>query len=675
MIRNCPLAIAVSATFATHTAFGADSPHGGELSEIVVTAAPLGEGRLSITQPASVIAGDDLVLALAPTIGETVAGEPGISSTFFGPAASRPVIRGLGGDRVRVLTDGLATLDVSGVSEDHAVAIDPALADQVEILRGPATLLHGSGAAGGVVNIVTNRLHQALPDGASGLLEVRGDSALDERAIAGRFDTALGRVALHLDGVWRETDDYSIPGLAQSQALREMLIAAGEEPADDRGTVANSWSETRSGGVGATYVDDSWSLGLAWSRHDSEYGIPGGHGHEPGEHESEEDGLYIDLVQDRLDLAGSLELGGGSVLRMSAAANNYEHAEVEPEGGIGTLYEVDGRELRVALDHALPAGFTGTIGVQWQEVDLGASGEEAFVPDTRTRTLGAFLFEQRDLGPWSFEFGARIDHQEVAAPDVPGYDGTAVNLSAGLIRRVRDGLQFVGQLARTERHPSATELYADGPHAATGQYEIGQADFRIERGLQADLGLRGAAGVVTGEVRAFFSRYDGYLYLAPTGAEVDGLPVYEYRQQDARFHGFEALASVPLGAGGLALTLSVDAVRGGLADGGNLPRIPPLRVGAELSWQRGRLRTALSARHAFEQDRLAPGELPTDGYTLLDAELAWRPAWPDAAGTLLFLRASNLLDDEARVHASPLKDEVPLPGRSLSAGVRISFGR
>lgn len=647
-------------------AWSAD-PH-TELQEILVTSTPLTEALTSTAQSISVIAGTELALRLAPTLGETVAGEAGVHSTFFGPGASRPVIRGLGGDRVQILTDGLATLDASGLSEDHAVAIDPALADQVEIVRGPATLLYGTGAAGGIVNVVTNRMHDSLPGQPQGLIELRGDTAYRERALAGRMDAALGRVALHLDAAARETDDYDIPGYSQSRALREQIIAAGGQPDDVRGTVENSWTETLSGGLGATWIGDAWRLGAAYSRHEAEYGIPGGHGHEEGE-----GGPSIDLEQDRLDLDFERSLGGAARLRISAAANAYQHAELEPTGEVGTLFEVDGREVRLAFDHDAPWNFTGTAGIQWQQVELAATGEEAFVPDSRTRSLGAFLFEQREFDAWSLELGGRIDRQEVSGAGLDGYAATAVNLSAGIILPIADKLQLVGQLARIERHPSSTELFANGPHAATGQFEIGNPDFDTERGLQAEAGLRLADGPRSADLRAFIVDYDGYLFLAPTGGEVDGLPVFEYRQQGARFHGLEATVTLPLGRDGWSLGLLADAVRGELDGGGHLPRIPPLRIGAELSYARGEFGAALSARHSFEQDRVAAGELPTDGYTLLDAEFSWQAPW--GQGTMLaFVRASNLLDEDARVHSSPLKDEVPLAGRSLAAGLRVGFG-
>jgi len=675
MKRNRLLAGAVAASLAV-PAIAADQH--AELSEVVVTSTPVSLELSGTAQSATVLAGDDLALKLASTIGETVAAEPGVHSTYFGPGASRPVIRGLGGDRVLVLTDGLPTLDASGLSEDHAVAIDPALADQVEVVRGPASLLYGTGASGGIVNVVTNRIHDSLPDAPGGLVELRGDTAHDERAIAGRLDAGLGRLAFHVDAVWRETDDYDIPGYAQSKALREELEADGEEVDDTRGTVPNSWTDTRSGGAGVTYVAEDWLLGVAFSRHDTRYGIPGGHGHEHEEEgeghdeEMEEGGPTIDLVQDRLDLAFRRDFDNGRALRLDAAANAYEHAELEPSGEVGTLYEVDGRELRLAYDHRLPWDFAGTVGVQWQQVELAATGEEAFIPDSRTRTLGGFVFEQREFAAWSLELGARIDRQEVDGAGLPGYDELAFNASAGAIVPLDEAWSLVGQLARIERHPSSTELYADGPHAATGQYEIGDPGFGTERGVQAEAGLRYAADDRSAELRFFLADYDGYLFLSPTGEVADDLPVFQYLQQDARFYGVEAFASLPL-TDEWTLGLFADAVRGELDSGGDLPRMPPLRIGAELAYERAAWRAAVSARHSFEQDRIADYELPTDSYTMLDVELSWRPGGR-AEGTLLFLRATNLLDEDARVHSSPLKDEVPLPGRSLSAGLRYSFG-
>ena len=656
----------------------AEDPHPRELEEVIVTAAPLATDSRSMAQPASILTGDALTLALAPTIGETLSGKAGVQSTFFGPAASRPVIRGLGGDRVRVLTDGLATLDASGLSEDHAVAIDPALADQIEVVRGPATLLHGSGAAGGLVNVVTNRLHRHAHESPSGLLEVRGDSALGEKAIAGRVDTGVGALALHVDGTWRETDDYEIPGFAESRRLRalEEEEEEGEAHEEMHGTVRNSWSRTKSGGAGASYIGERWQFGLAASVHDTQYGVPVAHHHEDaGEEVEEEGGVSIDLEQKRLDFRARAPLtaGAGPVLELRGAVTDYEHAEVESTGEIGTLFEVDGEELRASVDFGKDASRQSTLGLQWQQAELEATGEEAFIPGTRTRTQGLFVFQRHRFDSSSLEYGARFDQQRITGAAAGTYDRSAVNVSVGGVRPIGESLSLVGQLSRSERHPSATELYANGPHVATQQFEIGDPDLDTERGITAEAGLRFDGDNVAGELRVFASRYDDYIFLSPTGAEADGLPVFAYRQQDSRFEGLEVEFEFPLGDGPLSLALTGEYVRGRLDEDGDLPRMPPLGLGARLAYDDGRWSAGLVVNHHFKQDKLAELELPTDAYTMLDADLLFRPDWM-GNGMMLFLRARNLLDEDARMHTSPLKDQLPLPGRSIGAGIRISFG-
>jgi iron complex outermembrane receptor protein len=622
----------------------AADPHPRDLEEVVVTAAPIAIGAQSMAQPASGLAGDALARARAPTIGDTVAHEPGVTATFFGPAASRPVIRGLGGDRVQVLTDGLATLDASGVSDDHAVAIDPALADQIEVLRGPATLLYGSGAAGGLVNIVTNRLHEHGAHGLRGLAELRGDTALGERAIAARVDGGGERYVLHADGVARDTDDFDVPD-------------------DAGGKVPNSWSETRSLGTGASWIGEAAAAGAAYSHYDTQYGVPN-------------EDVRIDLQQDRVDFASRIDLPGegAPTLRLRGAANDYGHSEIEPGGEVGTRFDIDGRELRLTLDDELPGGFTATAGLQWQQVELRATGEEAFVPDSKTDGYGLFGFARRAAGAGTLELGLRADHQRIEVDALPDYTGTALNASAGFTLPAGDALELLGQVVRSERHPGATELYADGPHAATQQFEVGDASLDIEGGWTVDFGLRRQGGRAQAELRTFASRYDGYIYLAPTGEVEDGLPVYQYRQRDAEFYGFEGSLAFALGAGeATTLTLRSDYVRGRLVSGGDLPRIPPWRAGVELAWQGAATSVSLDVLHAFDQDDVAELETTTGGYTLVTAELGWRPAW-GGIDALVFLKASNLLDEVARLHTSPLKDDVPLPGRSIAGGIRIAFG-
>ncbi|HEU5468163.1 MAG TPA: TonB-dependent receptor, partial [Steroidobacteraceae bacterium] len=355
------------------------------------------------------------------------------------------------------------------------------------------------------------------------------------------------------------------------------------------------------------------------------------------------------------------------------AVSGYRHAEIEPTGEIGTLFDVDGRELRASTDVGRSDARRGTVGLQWQRVELEATGEEAFIPGTTTRTEGLFGFQRHAFATGSIEYGLRIDRQRIDGAPAGRYDGRAVNASLGGVRELGERLALVAQLTRSERHPSATELYADGPHVATRQFEVGDPNLDTERGVTAELGLRFGGGRLAGELRAFASRYHDFIYLARTGAEADGMPVYAYRQEDSRFEGLEGELEFPLGAGSFTLALTGEFLRGRLQDGGDLPRMPPFGIGARLGYDEAAWSASLALSHHFEQDHVAALELPTDAYTMLDADLVFRPAWLQGR-LLLFLRGRNLLDDTARMHTSPLKDELPLPGRSIGAGLRVAFG-
>jgi iron complex outermembrane receptor protein len=315
-----------------------------------------------------------------------------------------------------------------------------------------------------------------------------------------------------------------------------------------------------------------------------------------------------------------------------------------------------------------------TIGLQWQDVKLVATGEEAFIPDTATRTEGAFGFQRHVIDSGSIEYGLRFDRQRIGGAPAGRYDETALNLSFGGVRNLSERLALFAQLTRSERHPSATELFADGPHVATQQFEIGDPDLDTERGITAEIGLRLRCMGLTGELRAFASRYHDYVFLSPTGAEADEMPVFRYLQGDSRFEGMEAELGIPLGTGAFTLSWTGEYLRARLEDGGDLPRMPPLALGTRLSFDQGPWSAGFAASHHFQQDRIANLERPNDAYTLVDADLVFRTTRLGGDATL-FLRGRNLLDEDARLHTSPLKNRLPLPGRSLGLGVRIEFGR
>ena len=654
-----------------------------DLEEIIITASPMRESALDLAQSAIVLAGDDLTRSISTSLGESLAAQLGVTASFFGPRASRPIIRGLSGERVLMLQDGVSALDVSNLSPDHSVAIEDIFADQVEVLKGPTTLLYGSGAVGGVVNVVDGRIPRMTEQGLSGAAEVRTDSATGELTGAGRLDARVGSIGLHAHVYDRSTDDFEVPGYAWSQAARQEAIDEGEEPDLTRGEVRNSDSDTTGGALGASWIGDGVVVGLAWSRLETEYGLPG-----PGEHaehaatdvilaaEEEEAAIRIDQQQDRYDfMAQWTDLGGflDDVL-VRAAYNDYEHAELEGDE-IGTQFDQTGLDARLHLGHREVAGWAGTFGLQYTDHDLEAVGAEAYVPASKTSAMSAFLVERRDIGSLALDLGARIEQQEIdteaAARD---YDDTAFTLAAGLLWPLTDSLKTAVHLTRSERHPQAAELYADGPHLAVQRYEIGDPGLGTETANTIDVSLR-AEGDLHWHVSVFYSSFGDYIYADPTGAEEDGLPVFQYLQADANFYGVEAEVEFPLYATEsreLSARLGGDYVRGELDAGGDLPQMPPLRLIAALEYDAGPLHAAVDLQWFDDQDRVAHDELPTEGGTALGAELSYRWArWEP--GMLMFLRGSNLLDEELRRHVSPLKEYVPLPGRSLLLGVRASF--
>ncbi len=658
--------------------------------EIVVTASPDARSQGDIAQPTSVLAGEELMMQMQPTLGETLSRQPGVTSTFFGPGASRPVIRGLGGDRIRVLEGGLGTGDASTTSPDHAVSVDPLSAERIEVLRGPATLLYGSSAVGGVVNVIDNRVPEALPgERISGTVEVRGGTVADERGGAADLNGSLGRIAWHVDFLKRETDDYEIPGFAESAALRaEEEEEEGEEHEEARDIAGNSATDTEAGTVGFSWIGDDSFLGLAVRRHDTLYGIPGGHEHHeeeppPGEEPEEEEVVRVDLEQQRWDLRGGVTrpfgIFRGANLRFGAT--DYEHRELEG-AEVGTRFLNESWEGRLELLQRRFGALTGSIGFQAQNRDFEAIGEEAFVPPTQTESWAAFTFQELVQGPWRFQLGGRFETQDVTAAGVDPADRSFDGLSgsAGLVWQPTGDDYAIGlSLARSTKLPNAEELFSNGPHIATNAFEIGDPDLEEETSLGLDLTFRKTSGPLTGELNLFLNRFDDYIFESFTDEEEDGLQVFRYLQRDAEFRGAELSGIYELfhtEPHHVDLEFGADVVRAELRRPGDagepLPRIPSMRYRLGLHYQGEKLQGLIEGQRVEEQDRVAAFERPTEGYTLLNASVGYR-FFTTAVVYDLLLRGTNLTDEEARNHVSFLKDLVPLPGRDVSLAVRLTF--
>jgi iron complex outermembrane receptor protein len=660
---------------------------------VVVTARAGARSLNELSQPVSVLAGEDLRVRDQATLGETLAEQPGVSSTGFAPGASRPVIRGLGGDRIRILEDGIGSFDVSDTSPDHAASFDPLSIEQAEVVRGPATLLYGSSAVGGVVNV----LGEAIPTTGGdrlvgGSLDVFGGSVADYWGGRGALKAGKGPFVLHADFLKRKSDDYDIPGFAESEALRaqEEEGEEGEEHEEAFGTLANSAVDSEGASVGASLVGHRGFLGASFTGFDTLFGIPGGghaHGEEEhegeeheGEHEhGEEAAIRSDLRQRRFDVHGELvePFGGFRAAKLRFGVADYEHQELEGEA-VGTLFLNDAWEGRLELVHKPWGKAAGSFGLQILDRELEAIGEEAFIPPTQTNAWALFAYEEIGRGPWKLQLGGRYENQTVDAfgedPLSRSFDGFTA--SAGTTWTGASGWNLGVTLARSEKLPTAAELFSNGPHVATRAFEIGDPDLEKETSWGLDVSFGKRLGHVTGQVNLFANRFDSFIYEEFTGEVEDGLDVIQYTQRDTEFRGVEVQGTVDLvhrGERHLDFEGLLDYVRAELRDTGEpLPRIPPFRWGAGLHYRDMRWTGRVELRGAAAQDRIADNELPTEGYTFLNASLAYRFFLGRTVASLL-LRGSNLTDAEGRNHVSFLKDTVPLSGRDVRLALRVDF--
>lgn len=647
--------------------------------EIVVSAGPESRRESEVYQPVTVIRDDEIAERLQATIGETLNEQPGVSSTYFGPGSSRPIIRGFGSDRIRILSEGLGAADASNLSPDHAVTIDPSTAQQIEVLRGPATLLYGSNAVGGVVNVIDGRIPERVPAAkVTGFANLRAASVADERAATLGLDGGSGSFAWHLDFTKRDADDVAIPGLARH-------LHEGEEREEDErsGILENTSLESQAGTLGLSWIGDRGFFGIAFNGFETNYGVPpGAHGdHEEEPHarafaEEEEERVRIDMEQRRFDVRGELQdLGVLQSVRLRIGRSDYEHVELEGDA-IGTRFTNDGFEGRVEATHAPIGRLLGSFGVQFTDNDFAAIGDEAFVPASRTRSRALFVFEEIPGRQVDFQFGARYEDQDVeTGAALPDRSFRGLSASAGAIWHPVDGFAIAASLARATRLPTSTELYADGPHAATAQFQIGDVDLDEETSRGIDVSFRKTAGRLRGEVNLFHNTFDGFIYDTPTGEEEDGLPVFAYVQRDATFRGIEIDAHTELwhaGEAHLELEAGLDWVRAKIDGGGNLPAIPPLRISTGLRFRSGPLSVMTEIRRYAKQDDVAEYEEATDGYTLVNATIGYRFF---AANTVhdILLRGTNLTDKLARQHTSPLKEFAPLPGRDVTLSWRVVF--
>lgn len=669
-------------------------PSAPTLKEVVVTANPLGSDLNDMVAPVSTLGGDALTVRQASTLGETLNSMPGVTSTYFGPNSSRPAIRGLDGDRIKVLQNGGSTLDASTLSYDHAVPIDPLVAEKIEVVRGPAALMYGGNAVGGVVNVIDNRIPRDPITGVTGAADVSGTIGGDKgRNASGLLEAGNGKFAVHADAFVRQTSDLRIPGYARSGSLRATQpLPEGETEA--YGKIPNTNAHQEGGSMGGSYTWADGFVGANWSTYRNDYGTPA------------EADARIKMRQDRFALEGeSRNLAGATngifeSVKGKFSYTDYEHREIE-DGVTGTTFKNHGWDARLEATHGKIGNMTGVIGTQFGHTDFSALGEEAFVPSTATDNAALFVFEELPLissGDLKLNFGGRLDHSKVKA-SANGNDRftdaersfNAGSASAGLLYKLNPVWTVTSNLSYTERAPTFYELYANGPHLATGSFEVGDPNASKERATSIDLGMRFKQGNHSGSVSGYYSRFQNYLALLNTGTFRDSegnvvaagsegaLPELQYLGVPATLYGFEAegktrlLQKMLTTSDSLDFEARADYVHGeNRSNGEPLPRLSPLRLGGSLVYAAGPWGARINVDWNARQSRVPTGDTPTDAYTMLGIALTYKMKL-SGTQTLFYVRGDNLTNTEARSATSILRDIAPLPGRSVRIGMRTQF--
>ena len=690
---------------------------------IDVHATPMHLSVMESATPVSVLSGETLRRQQAATLGDTLEKLPGVQSNFHGNVASTPIIRGLSGPRVLITQNGLDVSDVSRVGPDHAVASEASTAKQIDVLRGPATLFFGSGAIGGVVNVVDQRVPTST--------ETRGEFVLETQTVndqkLGTFNVTTGvdNIAFYADGFYRDSNDYETP------------VAPDIDDPDGAHVVENSNEESNGFTLGTSYLFDQGYVGVAVERFEREYGVPG-HSH------GGDTSVFADLEQTKYQLLGEYNFTNDFLqsVHFRAGYTDYEHAEVEG-GLVGTTFSNETEELRVELLHKPMAGWRGGISLHYKGSDVFAQGEEAFTPPSEMEMFAVALMEERHFGDFLVQLGARaesvtLDASSVLLPELDAHEHddehdhdehahdehehegsefvrqfavdqefTPISLSAGVVYTINESYNVGVSLSRSERAPSASELLSFGPHIGTRTYEIGalfdlseegefvlsQTAIDLETANNIDLTFRKTQGDVGFVFNAFYNQVDNYYFQEETGLfaesghdhdhgeeghgeeghdeHSDELPVYLFGSADAILHGFELQVAWQT-TDNLKLDFFADYVKARLKDGGALPRTSPMRVGSHVAYTLDNIRADLDITHFAKQDDISTFETETDGYTLVDASITYDIPLGDI-DLSVYLSGENLTDEEARVHTSFLKDIAPRPGRNFAFGVRGYF--
>ena len=714
-----------------------------DIETLLITASPLKRTVLQSSTPVDILSGEELDQHQAATLGETLKNIPGVNSSYFGPVSSSPIIRGLDGPRIKVVQNGLDASDASRVGPDHSVSTEVSTATQVEVLRGPATLLYGSGAIGGVVNVVDERLPQQTRDDVSGEIAALYDSVSDEKTVSSSVNGGLGQFAWHLDGFSRKTGNYEIPGEA---SVEEHAEDEDTEHHESTGYLPNSAIDAQGFNVGTAWIDDDFRLAVSYGRLESDYGIPG-HAHHHEEHADEteeehsaEESVYASLQQNRFQAVTDWTNLAGlfSEVHWHNGYTDYQHSEIE-DGAVGTTFTNQTFESRLWAEHQALFGWQGVVGLHYNNIEFSAQGEEAFTPPTDSKSMALFVLEEKKSGDLLWQLGARVEkvshqpdnaffaalshehegeehddeHDEEHAVYFEQQDYTAVSASAGVVWTLDEQQSVAFNYAFSERAPSASEIFANGPHIGTGTYEVGggfalhneDGEFVLEQATNAmdkelsnnlDLSYRYHSDNWSSSVSLFYNQVDNYVFQQDTGLLISGgefhaheeeldehsdegddhahgedLPVFLFSQQDAKLYGFEAEIDWHVDDN-WRVDAFTDYTRAKLDDGSNVPRIPPFRFGTSLHYEYNSWHAEADITRYAKQDKIAEYETQTAGYTLVSASVNYYLP-TEIADVTLFIKGDNLTNQEARVHPSFIKDLAPLPGRSIRIGIKARF--
>nr|NUR37483.1 TonB-dependent receptor [Sphingomonas sp.] len=674
----------------------AKKAHPDEDQSIVVTGVRRAAG--DVLGGVSVLDREELTHDMKPSIGDTLADVPGVTASSFGPTASRPILRGEQGERVRILVDGIGSLDLSSSDPDHAVAINPLTAQRIEVLRGPGALLFGSSAIGGVVNVIDTRIPRAVPENVDGELLLNYGTAANERSGNLGIDVPLGgHFVAHFDGSYSKYDELRIGGHVLSDRLRAEALASPDPDiralADLKDKLPNTEGRMDDLAGGLAYADGDLNIGISYNHHDAKYGVPIRFSLDP---DVEPDEPTIDAHQDRGDLRVNVPIGGFfKIFEFRGGISKYRHAELEADGSVGSRFYSDGGEFRADVVQNERGEWGGTSGIQYLNQDARIRGDEKYLPDSRKQNLGLFTLQSIETGKIRLEAGARIEFARLHANDdetiadlveetgdssaigaTPiSRNFTALSGSLGANYEFLPGWRAGLSISHSERAPAIDEVFSFGPHGGSQQFLIGNPDLKLEKSNGVELSVHHTTGPVHVQGSIYYSRFSRFIFQAPTGEIEDNLPVYEYRQGKAQYYGFEVESDVKFGKafgidwGGEVVA---DAVRAKIKHFGNAPEIPPFRVLAGLTGTRGQVDGRVEVERVSAQRNVAPNETTTAGYTMVNASLDWHPFAKNPELTLS-LTGNNLFDVDARRATSDLKDYAPLAGRDIRLTARLGF--